>query len=135
MSEPESIMQPAPKREVDPNEAPDGYIAVIANGCGGCEFRKNSAMCEASACFSHDRKDECNVSFRERDSMLLGVDLAKEGAESQTVKVVCISAELSDSYVRLLRASQRMAKRNASMADEDDFDAAIDAVLKAGGGK
>ena len=46
---------------VNPNEAPEGYLAVaIKSGCQGCAFRGN---CWRADCAPHNRKDLCHVIF------------------------------------------------------------------------
>ena len=52
---------------VDPNEAPEGYVAVECAECYGCEFSYLSPKCLGAACGSAHRKDGCNVIFVKRD--------------------------------------------------------------------
>lgn len=51
---------------VNPNEAPEGYIAVQYTGsCGDCSFSFNGC-CSGSlsvSCASHNRVDNCDVYF------------------------------------------------------------------------
>ena len=53
--------------KVDPNEAPEGYVAVDRDECYGCEFSYTSPECFGAACCSAHRKDGCNVIFVKRD--------------------------------------------------------------------
>ena len=48
---------------VNPNEAPEGYVAVEAEGCGGCVFEYLSKECISAACGGCHRKDGCYVIF------------------------------------------------------------------------
>ena len=52
---------------VNPNEAPEGYVAVECAECYGCEFSYISPECLGAACGSAHRKDGCNVIFVKRD--------------------------------------------------------------------
>ena len=51
--------------KVDPNEAPEGYVAAktVDNGCLGCDLDYLSIECCRAACGSTNRKDGCNVIF------------------------------------------------------------------------
>ena len=49
--------------KVDPNEAPEGYVAVECAECYGCEFSYISPECLGAACGSGNRKDGCYVIF------------------------------------------------------------------------
>ena len=48
---------------VDPNEAPEGYLAVECCGCDGCAFKYISAECLSAECASKRRKDGHYVIF------------------------------------------------------------------------
>ena len=52
--------------DVNPNEAPEGYVAVKSWGCDGCAFDvvSDDWMCKClRSCISTRRKDECSVIF------------------------------------------------------------------------
>ena len=54
--------------KVDPNEAPDGYVAAkTVVGCLGCDLDYLSIECCRAACGSTHRKDGCEVIFVKRD--------------------------------------------------------------------
>ena len=53
--------------KADPNEAPEGYVAVECVECYGCEFSYLSPKCLGAACGSAHRKDGCEVIFVKRD--------------------------------------------------------------------
>ena len=49
---------------IDPNEAPEGYLAVKGNnGCFECAFKNRSADCLSADCTPNNRKDLCHVIF------------------------------------------------------------------------
>lgn len=52
---------------VNPNEAPDGYVAVeseVSAMCAGCQFAGNSDKgCEQIMCMGWERDDGSNVIF------------------------------------------------------------------------
>ena len=53
--------------KVDPNEAPEGYVAVECAECYGCDLDYLSIECCRAACVSMHRKDGCEVIFVKRD--------------------------------------------------------------------
>ena len=48
---------------IDPNEAPEGYLAVEYCGCDGCAFTPADKNCFSAICGGGCRKDGCNVAF------------------------------------------------------------------------
>ena len=48
---------------IDPNEAPEGYLAVEYRGCDGCAFKYGSADCLFAECTAIRRKDRHDVIF------------------------------------------------------------------------
>lgn len=52
--------------KVDPNEAPEGYMAVESLSCANCAFTYCDEDCVRSFCSDRDRKDGCIVIFVER---------------------------------------------------------------------
>ena len=48
---------------VDPNEAPEGYLAVEYCGCDGCAFTYIDKDCLSAICGGGYRQDGCNVIF------------------------------------------------------------------------
>ena len=48
---------------IDPNEAPEGYLAVEGSGCFGCAFTYVDEGCLGAICGGGYRKDGCNVIF------------------------------------------------------------------------
>ena len=48
---------------IDPNEAPEGYLAVEGSGCFGCAFKYISADCLSAECAAGRRKDGHYVIF------------------------------------------------------------------------
>lgn len=48
---------------IDPNEAPEGYLAMEGEMCFGCEVPFLSGVCLRSRCGKETRKDGCNVIF------------------------------------------------------------------------
>ena len=59
--------------KIDPNEAPEGYMAVDDNdgeaGCNLCsfDFKFSTKDCFYSPCHKNYRKDGCSVYFVKRD--------------------------------------------------------------------
>ena len=49
--------------KIDPNEAPEGYVAVACDGCYGCEFFHSRPECLGAACSPGRRNDGCYVIF------------------------------------------------------------------------
>jgi hypothetical protein len=51
--------------ELNPNEAPQGYLAQLFEGAGRaeCALRKLYDLCNEVGCTPIDRKDECQVIF------------------------------------------------------------------------
>ena len=51
--------------KVNPNEAPEGYIAIETASCDGCalDAAEHNKLCYQADCSEEDRKDECNVIF------------------------------------------------------------------------
>ena len=53
--------------KVDPNEAPDGYMAVeddSPDACNFCDIEHGSRLCFGQKCSYDDREDGCNARFR-----------------------------------------------------------------------
>ena len=53
--------------KVDPNEAPDGYVAVdddSPDACNFCDIEGGSRLCFGQRCLSDEREDGCNVRYR-----------------------------------------------------------------------
>lgn len=48
---------------IDPNEAPEGYLAVEYFGCDGCAFTLADKNCLSASCARDSRKDGCDVIF------------------------------------------------------------------------
>ena len=54
--------------KIDPNEAPEGYVAVKETFvCRGCALTYLDGDCLAADCAESNRKDGCNVIFVKRD--------------------------------------------------------------------
>lgn len=58
--------------KLDPNEAPEGYVAVPignnpANFCRGCAFQNDEEMCNSAKCMIVNRKDRQSVIFKKRE--------------------------------------------------------------------
>ena len=59
--------------KVDPNEAPEGYMAVAdgaANACDACDIQYFSRLCMTQECCFDRRKDGCNVRYRKRQTAI-----------------------------------------------------------------
>ena len=48
---------------INPNEAPEGYVAVEGSGCEDCAFKDCSAECWYAECAASIRKDGHYVIF------------------------------------------------------------------------
>ena len=46
--------------KVNPNEAPEGYVAIAEGSCYGCAFDSN---CSQANCLPGNRYDACSVIF------------------------------------------------------------------------
>lgn len=51
----------------DPNDAPEGYVAVKHLGCDGCDLFDIQSLCDITPCSAIERPDGCNVIFVPRD--------------------------------------------------------------------
>ena len=53
--------------KLDPNEAPDGYVAMeddASNACDFCDIKYGSSLCMDQRCAYDEREDGCNVRYR-----------------------------------------------------------------------
>ena len=59
---------PAPSKKVNPNEAPDGYVAIRFTSCGSCAMRQpgNRNGCIRPKCMVQSRTDRCAVMFKKK---------------------------------------------------------------------
>jgi hypothetical protein len=65
--EPVHADKPISKYPIDPDDAPDGYIAVPYTSCDACGLgRDNMKDCDYGRCFPEGRKDEWSVQFELR---------------------------------------------------------------------
>ena len=55
------------KREIDPNEAPEGHYAAEAYGCEGCAFLTATDCPKHVECCRWRRKDGCDVIFVKKE--------------------------------------------------------------------
>lgn len=53
-------------KEVDPNDAPPGYMAIAGYNCKECAFDDDKLSCMAARCTSEYRHDACAVIFIKR---------------------------------------------------------------------
>ena len=53
--------------QVNPNEAPEGYIAVEGHDCRECAFIADDTMCLQSECYAHNRIDGLYVIFIKKE--------------------------------------------------------------------
>lgn len=81
---------------IDPNEAPEGFVAVEAPThewpCISCAFKVDDARCLDSACYKGSRKDRTNVIFIPREKSNLAEfsaigELAEAKAEIDNLTV------------------------------------------------
>jgi hypothetical protein len=91
MSEPESIMNPVPVRQVDPDEAPEGLYAtpikILASSdktpCTACVFymKDSGGYCgnTDAECDRRVRTDGCDVIFKKKEADAIIADLEVKG--------------------------------------------------------
>lgn len=53
--------------KLDPNEAPDGYVAEASTTCNRCDFFKED--CSLRKCMSYHREDGVSVIFKKREDV------------------------------------------------------------------
>jgi hypothetical protein len=62
--------------KVDPTDAPEGYVAVAADGeCAGCAYECDGLVesaCLKAPCTAMRRKDGCDVIFKQKPEPILG---------------------------------------------------------------
>ena len=70
---------------IDKNEAPEGYEAVLgAKGCYGCAFANGWCSTEyARQCVSGNRKDGCDVIFKEKGAKMKKIYSAVDADEAR----------------------------------------------------
>jgi hypothetical protein len=58
-----------PKKECDPNDAPEGYYAIKCESCSHCSFYRDRVGCVSlkQDCVARRREDKCSVVFLKRD--------------------------------------------------------------------
>lgn len=125
---------------IDPNEAPEGFVAKPGDTCDGCWFFANNEKgCPNVECHQSGRKDGEDVIFIPREKSNLG-ELAEAKAEAAQWKLAhdqvcrkfadCENAR--DENAKLWEQSQDEAARwKAACRDSDDLIAKLKAQLTA----
>jgi len=81
---------------INPNEAPEGFVAVEeTRGCNGCAFDHDNPRCLTASCSSTNRTDKTNVIFipREKSNLAESSELQKAKDEAAQWKAACLERD------------------------------------------